>query len=107
MLTVLRTECQETGGLKKWRLIAFFSFATGAVGFWENAKSPANVEFAGLFNRMEQCQLHPWLVPHSVQTPQAPARITLLLPQWEQVVSMYMVPRAPWMRSAWVAVATA
>ena len=49
-------------------------------------------------------QLQPWLVPHSVQTPQAPARITLLLPQLEQVVSMNMVPRAPWTRSAWVVV---
>jgi hypothetical protein len=40
------------------------------------------------------CQLQPWLVPHSVQTPQAPARITLLLPHTEQVMSMNMLPSA-------------
>src|SRR6058998_3735967 len=39
-------------------------------------------------------QLHPWLVPHSVQTPQAPARMTLSLPQTEQVMPMKMLPSA-------------
>jgi hypothetical protein len=39
-------------------------------------------------------QLQPWLVPHSVQTPQAPARITLSLPQCEQMMSMNMFPSA-------------
>ena len=38
----------------------------------------------------------------SVQTPQAPARITLLLPQCEQVMSMNILPRASITRSAWV-----
>ena len=33
-------------------------------------------------------QLHPWLVPHWVQTPQAPARMTLSEPQFEQVTPM-------------------
>ncbi len=33
-------------------------------------------------------QLQPWLVPHWVQTPQAPARITLSEPQFEQVIPM-------------------
>jgi hypothetical protein len=33
-------------------------------------------------------QLQPWLVPHWVQTPQAPARITLSEPQFEQVMPM-------------------
>src|SRR5262249_42603531 len=44
-------------------------------------------------------QLQPWLVPHSVQTPQAPARITLSLPQTEQVMPMKMLPRATVTRS--------
>ena len=35
-------------------------------------------------------QLHPWLVPHSVQTPHAPARMTLSLPQLEQLTSIYV-----------------
>ena len=39
-------------------------------------------------------QLHPWLVPHSVQTPQAPARTTLSEPQLEQVMSMNILPSA-------------
>src|SRR5437762_2010117 len=39
-------------------------------------------------------QLHPWLVPHSVQTPQAPARMTLSLPQTEQVMPMKILPSA-------------
>ncbi len=33
-------------------------------------------------------QLHPWLVPHWVQTPQAPARMTLSEPQLEQMTPM-------------------
>src|SRR5262249_11468839 len=44
-------------------------------------------------------QLHPWLVPHSVQTPQAPARMTLSLPQTEQVMPMKMLPSATVTRS--------
>ncbi|PYK31674.1 MAG: hypothetical protein DME57_02780 [Verrucomicrobia bacterium] len=47
-------------------------------------------------------QLQPWLVPHSVQTPQAPARMTLSLPQCEQIMSMNMLPSASWTRSAWL-----
>src|SRR5436190_20078978 len=39
-------------------------------------------------------QLHPWLVPHSMQTPHAPARITLSLPHTEQVIPMKMLPSA-------------
>src|SRR5215216_6300609 len=39
-------------------------------------------------------QLQPWLVPHSVQTPQAPARMTLSLPHTEQVMPMKMLPSA-------------
>jgi hypothetical protein len=45
-------------------------------------------------------QLQPWLVPHSVQTPQAPARITLSLPHTEQVISIKMLPSATITRSA-------
>ena len=41
-------------------------------------------------------------VPHSVQQPQAPARMTLLEPQFEQVMSIYMLPSAVCTRSAWV-----
>ena len=44
-------------------------------------------------------QLQPWLVPHSVQTPHAPARITLSLPQTEQVMPMKMLPSATLTRS--------
>ena len=44
-------------------------------------------------------QLQPWLVPHSVQTPQAPARMTLSLPQTEQVMPMKMLPSATVTRS--------
>ena len=44
-------------------------------------------------------QLHPWLVPHSVQTPHAPARITLSLPHTEQVIPMKMLPSATVTRS--------
>ena len=44
-------------------------------------------------------QLQPWLVPHSVQTPQAPARMTLSLPQTEQVIPMKMLPSATVTRS--------
>src|SRR5678815_3167476 len=47
-------------------------------------------------------QLHPWLVPHSVQQPQAPARMTLLEPQFEQVISIYILPSAVCTRSACV-----
>src|SRR5438105_12029696 len=47
-------------------------------------------------------QLQPWLVPHSVQTPQAPARITFSLPQCEHVMSINMFPSAAYTRSAWV-----
>ena len=47
-------------------------------------------------------QLQPWLVPHSVQTPQAPARITFSLPQCEQVISINIFPSAAFTRSAWV-----
>src|SRR5881396_1323495 len=47
-------------------------------------------------------QLHPWLVPHSVQTPHAPARITLSLPQTEQVMSINILPSASFTRSAWL-----
>jgi hypothetical protein len=50
-----------------------------------------------MYNRR---QLQPWLVPHSVQTPQAPARITLLLPHTEQVMSMNMLPSASCTRLA-------
>src|SRR5947207_15882317 len=39
-------------------------------------------------------QLHPWLVPHSMQTPQAPARMTLSLPQTEHVMPMKILPSA-------------
>src|ERR1700745_3862161 len=46
-------------------------------------------------------QLQPWLVPHSVQTPQAPARITLSLPHTEQVIPMKMLPSATVTRSSW------
>ena len=42
----------------------------------------------------------PWLVPHSVQHPQAPARITLELPQFEHGVSMNIFPNASFSRSA-------
>src|SRR5258708_34500949 len=49
-------------------------------------------------------QLHPWLVPHSVQTPQAPARMTLSLPQTEQVMPMKMLPSATVTRSDELAV---
>ena len=45
-------------------------------------------------------QLHPWLVPHWVQQPQAPARITLSEPQFEQVMPMKAVPRAVLTRSS-------
>ena len=44
-------------------------------------------------------QLQPWLVPHSVQTPQAPARMTLSLPHTEQVMPMKMLPSATVTRS--------
>ncbi len=37
---------------------------------------------------MPCAQLQPWLVPHCVQTPQAPARMTLSEPQWEQSTPM-------------------
>src|SRR5437016_1534135 len=47
-------------------------------------------------------QLHPWLVPHSVQTPQAPARMTLSLPQTEQVMPMKMLPSATVTRSGFL-----
>src|SRR5438128_4223351 len=45
-------------------------------------------------------QLHPWLVPHSMQTPHAPARMTLSLPQTEQVIPMKILPSATVTRSA-------
>ena len=45
-------------------------------------------------------QLQPWLVPHSVQTPHAPARITLSLPHTEHVISIKMLPSASRTRSA-------
>jgi hypothetical protein len=48
----------------------------------------------GLVSTKSLCQLQPWLVPHSVQTPQAPARMTLSLPQWEHMMSMNMFPSA-------------
>src|SRR5438034_10587981 len=44
-------------------------------------------------------QLHPWLVPHSMQTPHAPARMTLSLPHTEQVIPMKMLPSATMTRS--------
>src|SRR5947199_7284498 len=47
-----------------------------------------------------QPQLQPWLVPHSVQTPHAPARMTLSLPHTEQVIPMKMLPSATITRSA-------
>src|SRR4029453_10380218 len=55
----------------------------------------------GAFGGTARIQLHPWLVPHSVQTPQAPARITLSLPHTEQVISIKMLPSATMTRSAW------
>src|SRR5205807_6626364 len=39
-------------------------------------------------------QLQPWLVPHSMQTPHAPARMTLSLPHTEQVMPMKILPSA-------------
>ena len=54
----------------------------------------------GAFGGNDSIQLHPWLVPHSVQTPQAPARITLSLPHTEQVISIKMLPSATMTRSA-------
>src|SRR5207244_8455330 len=45
-------------------------------------------------------QLQPWLVPHSMQTPHAPARMTLSLPHTEQVIPMKMLPSATVTRSA-------
>jgi hypothetical protein len=57
------------------------------------------VETQGLALRS---QLHPWLVPHSVQTPQAPARMTLSLPQTEQVMPMKMLPSATVTRSGFL-----
>src|SRR5947199_6849210 len=54
------------------------------------------------FDFLDQvAQLQPWLVPHSVQTPQAPARMTLSLPHTEQVIPMKMLPSATMTRSSW------
>ena len=47
-------------------------------------------------------QLQPCDVPHSVQTPQAPALITFVVPQFKQLTSMYMFPNASRTRSACV-----
>src|SRR4029077_1371404 len=44
-------------------------------------------------------QLQPWLVPQSMQTPQAPARMTLSLPHTEHVMPMKMLPSATVTRS--------
>src|SRR5438445_11748062 len=43
--------------------------------------------------------LHAWLVPHSMQTPQAPARMTLSLPHTEQMMPMKTLPSATATRS--------
>src|SRR5215831_4451916 len=62
--------------------------------------TPCRPKASELCNSMSQLgaevlsQLQPWLVPHSVQTPHAPARMTLLLPQTEQVMPMKMLPSA-------------
>jgi hypothetical protein len=45
-------------------------------------------------------QLQPCEVPHSVQTPHAPVRMTLVLPQCEQLIPMYIFSRAARTRSA-------
>ena len=50
-------------------------------------------------NSRGRLQLQPWLVPQSMQTPQAPARMTLSLPQTEQVMPMKMLPSATVTRS--------
>lgn len=81
------------------------SLAAGLFGFYPFLPSKAviritNREDSPPASDGNQCgrairdQLHPWLVPHSVQTPQAPARITLSLPQWEQMMSMNIDPSA-------------
>src|SRR5437016_14667754 len=60
-------------------------------------------ELCRFFDFLDQmAQLHPWLVPHSVQTPQAPARMTLSLPQTEQVMPMKMLPSATVTRSGFL-----
>ncbi len=46
--------------------------------------APHSCEFV-VFNSP---QLQPWLVPHWVQQPQAPARTTLSEPQFEQMMPM-------------------
>jgi hypothetical protein len=45
-------------------------------------------------------QLQPCEVPHSVQTPHAPVRMTLVLPQCEQLIPMYIFSSAARTRSA-------
>ena len=58
------------------------------------ANLDVGVELGGV-----RLQLQPWLVPQSMQTPQAPARMTLSLPQTEQVIPMKMLPSATVTRS--------
>src|SRR5437016_13579045 len=66
----------------------------------ERSCSPADL-CHGVFGGSHPIQLHPWLVPHSVQTPHAPARITLSLPHTEQVIPIKMLPSATVTRFAW------
>jgi hypothetical protein len=75
---------------------AAVSFSIESAGY----SGQPTVYFEGL--PLSGLQLHPWLVPHSVQQPQAPARITLLEPQFEQVMSIYILPSAVCTFSAWV-----
>ena len=65
-----------------------------------SGRSPLMGLAAGGIGFARKLYEQPWLVPQSVQTPQAPARITFEDPQWEQGESMYMLPRAIFTRSA-------
>src|ERR671918_540676 len=93
------THCSEHSGRVHSRSGGFLSAErTWKSRFTETASQPRMaIQCVG---SVDPSQLHPWLVPHSVQTPQAPARITLSLPHTEHVISIKMLPSATMTRSA-------
>ena len=88
--------CQPTGGTPTAAANAKFQRRI------QSAPIDAGLPARNYLKRSRLDQLQPWLVPHSVQTPQAPARMTFSLPQCEHVISINIFPSAAFTRSAWV-----
>src|SRR4030095_16528543 len=90
LILFLSLRAELVHSIEKWRRIvavpACVSNSRAAGGLWRSKRHRQND--VGALNWNLCPQLHPWLVPQSMQTPQAPARITLALAQTGQGIPM-------------------